>query len=130
MCKRWKVALALAAGVLLGVPLWLLLRPLPPSARVNRSAYECIEEGMTPAEVEAVIGLPPGDFRSDPARPRAYAEFLPRPGARVLEWVGDDCNIQVRLDERTGRVANKIMGEAIPSMPRRAWQDFRDWLDF
>ena len=130
MRRRWKVALALVAGVLLGAALWLRLRPDPPSARINSSAYERIEDGMTPAEVEAVIGLPPGDYRSDPARPGAYAEFLPRPGVRVLEWVNDQCNIQIRVDRRTGRVAGKILGEPLPSPLRRAWDDFRSWLDF
>jgi hypothetical protein len=130
MRRRWKVALLLAAGcALLGVAGWALLRPPAPSARINEAAYERIEDGMTPAEVEAVIGLPPGDYRSDPARPRAYAEFMPQQGVRVLEWVGDDSNIQVRVDERTGRVVSKIMGEPLPSPLRAAWDQVRSWLD-
>ena len=130
MHRPWKVALALAAGVLPGVALWLLLRPAAPLG-IGRSAYKHIQEGMTPAEVEAVIGLPPGDYRSDPGRPGAYAELPPGPGFHILGWVNDDCNIQVRVDGRTGRVDIKIMGEPIlsPSTLRRAWEDFRSWLD-
>jgi hypothetical protein len=45
-------------------------------------------------------------------------------GRRVLAG-----QVQVRVDGRTRRVDNKIMGEPIPPPLRRAWQDFRSWLD-
>jgi hypothetical protein len=116
MRRRRKLVLFTAAGcalLLLGGAVWLLLRPLPLSARINAEAFERIEPGMTPAEVGAVIGLPPGDYRSDPASVRRRAEFLPQKGARVLEWEGDGFNIQVRVDEGSGRVRSKICGEPL-----------------
>jgi hypothetical protein len=81
---------------------------------------------MTEAEAESVIGLPPGDYRSDPASPGHFAEFLPKPGVRILEWEADSCNIQVRVDENSGRVLSKIVGE--PLSPPTPWQRLRDWL--
>jgi hypothetical protein len=116
---RWRRKLAACAAVcallVAGGLAWLLLRPVPPSARVNRGAFARIEPGMTPAEVETVIGLPPGDYRADPASPRHRAEILPKPGERVLEWEADDCNIQVRVAGGTGRVVSKICGEPLPT---------------
>jgi hypothetical protein len=110
----------------LGMAVWLLSRPGPPSSRITPAAAERIERGMTAAEVEAVIGLPPGDYRSDPASPRHYAEFLPQPGVRLLEWEADSCTIQVRVDEKSDRVQSRIVGE--PLGPPSPWQRLRDWL--
>jgi hypothetical protein len=117
--------LVVAVGVLLGVPLGLFLWPRPPSARINAEAYERIEDGMTAAEVEAVIGLPPGDYRSDPAGPRHFAEWIPGSGVQVLEWEADHCNIQVKVDQRSGRVVSKLMGE--PIRPATLMERLRGW---
>src|SRR4051794_11455519 len=96
-----------AACAELGVMGGLLLRPAPPSSRITPAA-ERIAPGMTAAEAEAVIGLLPGDYRSDPTSPRRYAEDQPQPGARILEWEADSCNIQVRVDEKRGRLRSKL----------------------
>jgi hypothetical protein len=66
MRKRTKVALLLAVGatVLLGVAGFLLRSASPITPR----AYHRIKEGMTRQEVEAVLGLPPGDYRSRAGR--------------------------------------------------------------
>ena len=60
---------------------------------------------------------------------KAQARSFPDPsvgvgGRRVLAG-----QVQVRVDGRTRRVDNKIMGEPILSPLRRAWEDFRSWLD-
>jgi hypothetical protein len=124
--RRRLVLLAVLGCALLGVPAWLALRPVPPSARITAEAAEGIEPGMTAEEAEAVIGLPAGDYGSDPAGPRHFAEFLPREGVRVLEWEADGCNIQVRMDEESGRVLSKVVGE--PITPPSPWRRLRDWL--
>jgi hypothetical protein len=51
------LAVVVAAGA---VVLWP--QAAPPS-RVTRENYDCIQEGMTRAEVEAILG-PPGDYRT------------------------------------------------------------------
>jgi hypothetical protein len=125
--RRWQLALLVAAGcALLGAAAWVLLRPAPPSAKVNPAAAERIERGMTEAEVEAVLGLAPGDFRSDPNGPRHFAQLLPQQGFRILEWEADRCNIQVKVDERSGRVVSKIVGE--PLAPPSFWEKVRALL--
>jgi hypothetical protein len=120
------ITLFTAAGALLGVAAWLLVRPPAPPSRITPEASERIAPGMTAAEAEAVIGLPPGDYRADSVSPRHYAEFMPKPGVRILEWEADDCTIQVRVDEDSGRVLSKIVGE--PLRPPGPWQRLRTWL--
>jgi hypothetical protein len=125
--RRWQLALLAVVGcALLGAAAWLLLRPDPPSSKITTAAAERIEPGMTEAEAEAAIGLPPGDYRTDPAGPRHFAEFVPQKGVRLLEWEADGCNIQVKVDERSGRVLTKIAGE--PYTPPTFWQRARAWL--
>ena len=58
--------------------------------------------------MEDIIGLPPGDYRSDPAGIFRHAEFVPGPDTQILEWEGENCNIQIRVDKRTARVTTKI----------------------
>jgi hypothetical protein len=112
--RRRRLALFAAVGcALLGAAAWVLLRPAPPSSKITPAAAERVEPGMTQAEAEAAIGLPPGDYRSDPAGPRHFAAFLPKPGVRVVEWEADRCNIQLKVDETTGRVVGKIAGEPL-----------------
>jgi hypothetical protein len=128
MRRHWKRALLLVlVCVLLGLLAWTVLRPPSPAERINSEVYERIEEGMTPAEVEALIGLPPGDYRVDPASPRHRAEFLPKKGVAILEWEADDCNIQVRVDESSGRVIGKIFGEPLSSSAHNFWKRLRGW---
>ena len=77
------VVLVLAGG------LFALLGPL--HCPVNRAAFGRIKEGMTPAEVQATLGGPPGDYRT---RPRPRPLLRPFPNwvfeAPVEEWEGDD----------------------------------------
>ena len=63
-----KLAVAvLALALLLVGTLLPLVRPL--RCPVNRAAFERIKVGMTQAEVHAVLGGPPGDYRTEPSAP-------------------------------------------------------------
>src|SRR5262249_33765325 len=61
--KRPGLLLGLLGVVLLllggGVLLWVIL----PHHRISRASYEMIRQGMTQAEVEAVMGVPPGEYK-------------------------------------------------------------------
>jgi hypothetical protein len=127
MRRRRKFVLLLAPiCVLLSLLGWSFYNQHQPSARINPLAYERIEAGMTQSEVETIIGLPPGDYRSNLASPRHRAEFVPKAGVQILEWEVDDCNIQVRVDEQSGRVLSKICGEPLPSRTRRFFNQLRE----
>ena len=67
MRKHTKVTLLLVLSVtVLAGTAYLLLRPASP---INPRTYRRIKEGMNRREVEAVIGLPAGDYRSPDAWP-------------------------------------------------------------
>src|SRR5262249_52328135 len=57
--------------------------------RINADSFEQIREGMTQAEVEAVLGAPPGDYRKaddvtrEPTR-KAWVNFHAQGMARLL----------------------------------------------
>jgi hypothetical protein len=98
--------------VLVGILLPLML---PYRSPVTRAAYERIEEGTTQDEVEALLGGPPGDYRTRPAvnNLRLYA---PSSGALVRRselWNGDEGDIIVTYGDG-GRVYSTHFNEAEP----------------
>jgi hypothetical protein len=84
----------LAVGLVLFGAVFALLRPRP--CPVNRAAYERIEEGMTLADVEAILGGPPGDYQTRPS------VHYPHIGALEVcpeeSWEGDELPVQVYFD--------------------------------
>jgi hypothetical protein len=113
MRKRTKVALVLVVGaaVIAGTA-YLLLKPASP---INPWAYQRIKAGMTQRDVEAVFGLPAGDYRT-PDRVKAgqapsttldgwgdFGQYLypdmpmPQPGGAEGSalWLGNDYSVQV-----------------------------------
>ncbi len=80
----------LAVALLLGGVLFALLRPW--HCPVNRAAFERIEEGMTKAEVEKILGGPPGDYRTDqePAFEKGWDNPIAINMMTVYEWDGDE----------------------------------------
>ena len=113
MRKRTKVALLLLFVVtVLGGTAYLLLKPSSP---INPYAYRRIKEGMMQGEVQAVFGVPAGDYR-DPERVAAgqfpstildcwgdFGQYLypdaPMPIIGGAEdsalWLGNDYSVQV-----------------------------------
>jgi hypothetical protein len=113
MRKRTKVALVLVIGAAaLAGSAYFLLRTGSP---VNPLAFERIKAGMTRKEVEAVFGLPEGDYRAPehvaagPSNDRildSWGDFgqylypdipMPQPGGAEDSalWLGNDYGIQV-----------------------------------
>jgi hypothetical protein len=52
-------ALILAGGV-------FLLRPSPDPVRITKATFDRIKDGMSPNEVNTIIGVPPDDYLSGP----------------------------------------------------------------
>jgi hypothetical protein len=65
MRRRKLIALA-GLAVLVSVGAFV---PWPQEDRITREGYDKVRHGMSPAEVEAVLG-PPGDYRSGPTTTR------------------------------------------------------------
>jgi hypothetical protein len=67
--KKMLLGLVTAGLVLTGV---LVALVMPRHGPVNRTACERIEKGMTVAQVEQILGGPPGDYRTQPTKAEAW----------------------------------------------------------
>src|SRR3569623_3514486 len=92
--RNWLVACVAAALVLAGVLVALLG---PRHCTVNREAFGRIEEGMTQAEVRAIMGGPPGDYRTGPAD-GPWPRTILAPVGPTEEWAGDEGAVTVYYD--------------------------------
>jgi len=96
------LGLFVAVVGLAGYPVWREHRALP--VGINRAGYDRIKVGMTEAEVEAILGGPPG----------YYGKMLPPcggsvhvfPSVTVKNWDSDGPNIWVYFSP-DGRVVDK-----------------------
>jgi hypothetical protein len=134
--QMWKLALALAL-LLACVTTLLWLFPPPPS-RVTRAAFEKIEEGMTLAEVEAIMGGPAGSYLAwdcelhldgtpeiDGEMWDRYLRLKEPRHDREEEWWGDEGRVFVFFD-KGGRVVMKdfcpgTRGRLSPLEVLRVW---------
>jgi hypothetical protein len=99
-----KVLIGLVVGLVLFLVLaaWMLSRPR--HCTVSRANFERIEKGMTVAEVFAILGGPPGDYRTRPPAPGPYrgptTKIRSGGRSRVKEWVwsGDEGYVWVYFD--------------------------------
>jgi hypothetical protein len=98
------VGVVACLGLAVGGFVWLTLPP----PGVTRENYERIREGMSQADVEAVLGVPPGAYgRGGIAEIASSNSILVfDPSWRTECWAGDTISIQVSFDT-DGRVAWK-----------------------
>jgi hypothetical protein len=104
----WRFVLLLATLPAVGAVVPLLATRGSP---VTQSAFQRIEEGMTRAEVEAILGGPPGDYCTRPPAPVVYSYVT---GER---WQGDDVDVWIEfVPDAAGEqvVYSKICFEAWP----------------
>ena len=98
LARWWLAALAFALA-LLGASLPLAL---PWRCPVTRAASERIKEGMTLAQVEEILGGPPGDYRTRPPAPRGGilgVVVILGPLHRREEWHGDEGTVVVGFQD-------------------------------
>jgi hypothetical protein len=87
----------IAAGGLVAFVAWLWL--VPPHHHINRDSFEKIRRGMTQAQVEAILGVPPGDY-SFGAKIAPQGRQRPLPiGVREEEWWADEEGVVVAFNE-------------------------------
>jgi hypothetical protein len=130
--------LLVLAGLVLAVTVagWSVSRTGPEVERlvkgrlIDREAFDRIEVGMGQAEVEAILGGPPGDFRSG----RAYndGESAVDKKGETLEkdrlelWSGNQGRVAVFFTEQ-GAVRGVVWWKPLHEQPSLAEQ-IRDWL--
>jgi hypothetical protein len=132
--KRRRLLLIVGVVVALGV-LALLLWPrrVVPENRISQDGFERLEKGMTRQAVEEVLGVPPGDYVTEPVhfvRPVGQvliADLRRPPDGPETEviWQGNGGRIVVWFDERE-TVARKIYLPAAWDPPLR--DRLRHWL--
>jgi hypothetical protein len=136
MHPRWRRLLPLVVPAVLALlfGLMLLLLPAPPQ-HVSRADFDRIQAGMSLADVEVLLGGPPGDYRTvevDLDVSGGSPEFhnvmsapevlLGKRRFRHEWWQGNSGNVWVCFDEND-RVVTK---EFTPGKPVR--RGVRDWL--
>ncbi len=109
--------------LILSVPLAGLLtfRLVVRQPRINRASYERIAFGMTAAEVEAILGVPPGNYVGDRGYGIRYRDVESKPATDIEEalrmarstehrWYGEEGAIIVWMDSR-GVMVRKQFGD-------------------
>jgi hypothetical protein len=84
----------------------------PRHCPVNRAACERIKEGMTQAEVEAILGGPPGDYRTRPHAPNTFVPFIATSWRTPFfqeRWLGDEGTIFVDYHVQDSPGPGKVM---------------------
>jgi hypothetical protein len=111
--RKYLVAALSLTLVLLGLFVNLLT---PRHCPVNREAFGLVEKGMTRAEVHAVLGGPPGDYRTRPySEENALAYYATSPGPPSGDvWHGDEGTVEVRYSTRHDAVISADFTEAEP----------------
>ena len=82
-----------ASGLLIAV---VRARPAPPGSRITLDAVSSIQAGMTYAEVESLLGCPPGDY--DPTHFSFIQAGVARPHGVNHQWNGREVRVMVQLD--------------------------------
>src|SRR5262245_20880261 len=101
--RAWKVGLGLLVAAMLAFGMLVPLG-LPRRCPVNRAAFERIEEGMSVAEVEKILGGPEGDYRVEPT-PAFECHFSSGPIMMDRRrWQGDEGDVEVCFN-RSGCVS-------------------------
>ena len=71
--KRWAVTVSLLAC--LGVGAFVMLTAPQPGLVIAKETLELLRPGLSMAEAEAIIGMPPGDYTTRPHNWRLKAAF-------------------------------------------------------
>jgi hypothetical protein len=108
-----------AAGV---VVLW------PRADRITEANLERIKEGMSRAEVDAILGGPPGDYRTGPTEPGRRTVFTLGPPPE--RWLADAGVAYVSFDD-AGRVQDLHFSPNEPAdigpFDKLIWRLQRQW---
>jgi hypothetical protein len=90
----------------------------PRHCPVNRAAFERVENGMTRAEVHAILGGPPGDYRTQPPGIILHewggGWSMSKGCGDAEEWEGDEGTVKVQYHHIHGKVMAVDFQDATP----------------
>ena len=117
----------LAFAACLGLVVVWLFRPHPPAHRINQESYDKIQIGMSPEEVEAIFGVPPGSYSTK----KGSVCLTCTPGflagqTTELDWISDEAVIQVWLNDEK----KVIYCEGTLFADETVFDQLRRWLGF
>lgn len=127
--KRSLLAVAALTAVVLAV-VWLLW----PEPAIGPASYERIRLGMTQAEVEAVIGLPPGIYHNQIGGEALTSDVRGLPMSRSsdyhrsAEWWGTKHGIFVAFDKSGAVVGCQLFDVQPPRGSAGLLERIRSWL--
>jgi hypothetical protein len=132
MTRRPLLVFGLLAGLLaLGVGGWVFWSR--DTTCIEEDSFVRLRVGMTETEVVRIIGVPAGDYRTDPTGHPAgplgpTGAFGDGKGIDRKHWYSDTYWIQVVFDER-GKVAGGFIGVTPGAMPTESLSaKVRRWL--
>jgi len=88
----------LAYAACVGLAVFWGVRLLTPRHRISRENYEKIQVGMTPQGLEALLGVPPGDYSTRPCFSIENDGGWRDWSARQITWTSNEGSIGVRLN--------------------------------
>jgi hypothetical protein len=105
---RGKIVLVMVVAAL-AATLYVGWRCLPGSGhRINPHTAAMVRVGMTQGEVEALFGVPPGDYSTEPKADKAEAPVPRRPDMRREDWTTEEGGAAVYFGP-DGKVADCII---------------------
>jgi hypothetical protein len=123
--KRLPRLVLLACGLLAAG--WVARIALAPTPhRINRENYGLIQNGITQAEVEAMLGRPSGEYQSPDTMVVGPFRVDWREGRRE-SWSTDDCVIWVWFNDE-GAVREKTLGGLWPYESHGLLDRLREWF--
>jgi hypothetical protein len=119
------LAAMVAAGV---VVLW------PPQNRITQENFDRVREGMSRAEVEAILG-PPGDYSTGPTNSFHPVSVISNDLRRVeigpyaFDWRSDDLSVHVLFIDSRVVVADAYTNKLVAQSPldNLLWRAKRQW---
>lgn len=140
--RRW-LLLGVGSVAVAGVVGYLALWLSGPRHRINMESATLIEKGMTQADVEAILGVPPGDYSSgeiawefsedQPPGTRVgyrlfyYKDVRPTGIMRGKEWASNECIVVVEFDS-SGKVVG-VSGYPVLKLPSESMlSKLRRWF--
>jgi hypothetical protein len=94
---------------------------------IDREHCDRIKKGMTQAEVEAVLGAPPGDYAARPGFVVGVEREGDNQGPRSETWRADGAQLRVVFDGQ-GKVQGKVYILATVTREPSLAERVRDWF--